>query len=73
MLELTSLNYLKLPWVPREDDNVGTGDGWGAGAAGRELLLPVLGVCATPRTGPSAARLALGTGLTPPRGAGMGL
>ena len=31
MLELTSVNYLKLPRVPWEDDNVGTRDGWGAG------------------------------------------
>lgn len=70
MLELTSVNYLKLPWVPWEDDNVGTRDGLGAGDAGwlvGSCSCSMLGVCATPRTGPSAARLVLGTGLTPPQ------
>lgn len=68
VLQLTSVNYVKHPRVPWEDDNVGTGDGWGVGAggaAGGELSLSVLGVCATPRMGPFAARLILGTGLTP--------
>lgn len=68
VLQLTSVNYVKHPRVPWEDDNVGTGDGWGVGAggaAGGELSLSVLGVCATPRMGPFAARLILGTGLIP--------
>lgn len=32
VLELTPVNYLKLPLVPRGDDKFGRGDGWGAGA-----------------------------------------
>lgn len=39
---------------------------WGWGAAGREMLLPTLRVCATPWMAASVAGLALGTGLAPP-------
>lgn len=69
VLQLTSVNYVKHPRVPWEDDNVGTGDGWevgAGGAAGGDLSLSAPGACATPGMGPFAARLVLGMGLTPP-------
>lgn len=57
MLELTSVNYLKFPRKPGMDGELGMGG----------LLLPVLGVCATP------SQTGFGDGGDPSRDASMGL